>query len=120
MASEWKIFGLLLYKDLIVRMRHWRMTLFLQALVPIGLFVLLQAVRDFNAQPPTIINENTFYPIQTQDDLMEKLDNDLNNVYYLPKNAYTAKIMESARKCLGLVSESKHCLQKLLCSLEKI
>lgn len=96
------------------------MTLFLQALVPIGLFALLQAVRDFNAQPPTIINENTYYPIQTQDDLIKKIDYDLNNVYYLPKNTYTNKIMESARNCLGLVSESKHCLKKLLCFLKRI
>lgn len=120
MTSIWKIFGLLLYKDLLVRKRHWCMTLFLQALVPIGLFVLLQAVRDFNAQPPTIINENTFYPVQTQNDLMEKLDNDLNNVYYLPTNAFTNKTMESARNCLGLVSESEHSLKILLCSSEKL
>lgn len=107
MTNGWKIFGLLLYKDLIVRMRHWRMILLLQALVPIGLFALLQAVRDFSAQSPIVINETTFYPIQSQDDLMEKLDNGLNNVYYLPRNPYTDKIMESARNCLGLLSESK-------------
>ncbi|XP_011251490.2 retinal-specific ATP-binding cassette transporter [Camponotus floridanus] len=106
MASEWKIFGLLLYKDLIVRMRHWGMTLFLQALVPIGLFVLLQAVRDFNAEPPTILNESTYYPIQTQGDLMQTIDFGLNYVYYLPKNAYTFKTMESARKCLSLLPDN--------------
>lgn len=120
MASEWKIFSLLLYKDLIVRKRHWGMTLFLQTLIPVGLFVLLQAVRDFNAEPPTIINGSTFYPIQTQDDLMENINDELNNVYYLPKNAYTVKIMESARQCLRLVSESKYCLIKLLRSSKKI
>ncbi|KAM0731026.1 Phospholipid-transporting ATPase ABCA3 [Formica fusca] len=106
MASGWKIFGLLLYKDLIVRKRHWRTILFLQAFLPIGLFALLQAVRDFSAQTPIKINESTFYSIQTQNDLMEKLDNDLNNIYYLPRSTYTDKIMESARNCLGLVSES--------------
>lgn len=83
------------------------MILLLQALVPIGLFALLQAVRDFSAQSPIVISETTFYPIQSQDDLMEKLDNGLNNVYYLPQNTYTDKIMESARNCLGLLSESK-------------
>ncbi|XP_029158875.1 LOW QUALITY PROTEIN: retinal-specific ATP-binding cassette transporter-like [Nylanderia fulva] len=106
MASGLKILGLLLYKDLIVRKRHWRMIIFLQALIPIGLVALLQAVRDFSANPPVIINETTFYPIQTQADLMEKLDNGLNNVYYLPKNPHIDMIMESARHCLGLVSEN--------------
>ena len=64
------------------------MILLLQALVPIGLFALLQAVRDFSAQSPIVINETTFYPIQSQDDLMEKLDNGLNNVLSAKRSIY--------------------------------
>lgn len=112
MANRWKIFGLLLYKNLIVRKRHWRMTLFLQALVPIGLFALLQAVRDFSVNSPIVINESIHYSANTQDELMGKLDNSLNNIYYLPRNKYTDKIMESARNCLQLLPESK-CYLKL-------
>lgn len=107
MASGWKILGLLLYKNLIVRKRHWRMTLFLQALVPIGLFALLQAVRDFSVNAPIVVNESIHYSIDTQEGLMGKLDNALNNIYYLPKNSYTDKIMESTRKCLQLLPDSK-------------
>lgn len=111
MASGWKIFGLLLHKNLIVRKRHWRMTIFLQALVPIGLFMLLQAVRDFSVQSPVVVNKSTSYPVYTQDALISRLDNDLNKIYYVPKNAYTEKIMESARRCLRLLPDSKHCLK---------
>ncbi|XP_011644080.1 retinal-specific ATP-binding cassette transporter-like [Pogonomyrmex barbatus] len=106
MASGWKVFGLLLYKDLIVRKRHWRMTLLLQTLIPIGLFALLQAVRDYSVQPPAVVNESTYYPIYTQDELMWKLDNGLVKIYYLPKNTYTEKIMDSARKCLTLLADN--------------
>lgn len=106
MASGLKIFILLLYKDLIVRKRHWRMILFLQTLVPIALFSLLQAVRDFSAQSPVNVTENTYYPIQTKNDLI-KIDNSLTKLYYLPKSNYTNMIMESTRYCLGLLPESK-------------
>ncbi|TGZ53371.1 phospholipid-transporting ATPase ABCA3 [Temnothorax longispinosus] len=106
MASGWKIFGLLMYKNLIVRKRHWRSAIFLQALVPIVLFALLQALRDFSVQPPVVVNQSTYYPINTQDELMRKLDNDLHKVYYVPKNPYTEKIMESVRYCLVLLPKS--------------
>ncbi|XP_018365508.1 PREDICTED: retinal-specific ATP-binding cassette transporter-like [Trachymyrmex cornetzi] len=106
MASGWKIFGLLMYKNMIVRKRHWRMTIFLQALVPIIVFALLQAVRDFSVQPPVVVNVSTYYPLYTQDELMEKIDHALNKVYYVPKNAYTDKIMESVRHCLRLLPEN--------------
>ncbi|XP_011050473.1 PREDICTED: ATP-binding cassette sub-family A member 1-like isoform X1 [Acromyrmex echinatior] len=106
MASGWKIFGLLMYKNMIVRKRHWRMMIFLQTLVPIAVFALLQAVRDFSVQPPVVVNVSTYYPLYTQDELMEKIDNALHKVYYVPKNAYTDKIMESVRYCLHLLPEN--------------
>ncbi|KYN32310.1 ATP-binding cassette sub-family A member 3 [Trachymyrmex septentrionalis] len=106
MASGWKIFGLLMYKNMIIRKRHWRMTIFLQALVPIIVFTLLQAVRDFSVQPPVVVNVSTHYPLYTQDELMKRIDNALNKVYYVPKNAYTDKIMESVRHCLRLLPEN--------------
>lgn len=109
MASALKVFGLLMYKNLIVRMRHWRMTLFLQALVPIGLFALLQAVRDFSVKSPVVVNESTYYPMVTQDKLMMKIDNDLNKVYFVPKNPYMEDFMESVRYCLKLLPDSKYC-----------
>lgn len=106
MASGLKIFTLLVYKDLIVRKRHWRMFIFLQILVPIALFSLFQALRDYNIHSPVKITNNTFYPIQTKDELMN-IDNGLTKLYYLPTNEYTDSIMNNTRHCLGLVSESK-------------
>jgi len=107
MVNTWKVLALLLHKNLIVRKRHWCMTLFLQALVPIGLFALLQAARDFSVELPKVINESTHYSVDTQDELMEYLHNNFSEIYYLPKNEYTDEIMESARNCLQLLPESK-------------
>ncbi|XP_011141339.1 ATP-binding cassette sub-family A member 1 [Harpegnathos saltator] len=106
MASGLKVMALLLYKDLIVRKRHWRMIFFLQTLVPIALFSLLQAVRDFSVQSPVRVTENTYYPVQTKDDLLMNIDNALTKLYYLPQNDYTDRVMESARHCLKLLPEN--------------
>jgi len=114
MASNWKILGLLLHKNLIVRKRYWH-TAFVQALIPIVIIALVQAV--FNKKPPIvtkIVNESIHYSAKTQDELIEKLDNDLNNIYYLPKNKYTNKIMKSARNCLQFLPESKYYLKQCL------
>ncbi|EZA61865.1 hypothetical protein DMN91_006090 [Ooceraea biroi] len=108
MANGWKIFGLLMYKNLIVRKRHWRLTIFLQAFVPIGLFALLQAMRDFSVNPPIVYNESIHYDIQMKEDLIRnKIDNSINQMYYVPKNSYTEQIMENyTRNCLLLLPEN--------------
>jgi hypothetical protein len=114
MTNTCKIFGLLLYKNLIVRKRYWRLTIFLQILVPVGLFALLQAVRDFSVQPPTVYNESLHYDMQTKEDLIKnKVNNAIHHVYYVPKNVYTDEIMENARYCLYLLPQS-NCLIQIL------
>lgn len=109
MTSEEKIFLLLLIKDLIVRMRHWRMTIFLQILIPVGLFALLQGMRDFTVTSPVVMNESTYYNIQTQDDLIRQLNREYTVIYYVPNITYTEKIMESVRHCLKLAPDCKYC-----------
>lgn len=88
------------------------MTILLQTLIPIGLVVLLQAARDFSVQSPVKINETTYYPMKTQDELIKKINSELNKVYYVPKDTeITQKIMEPVRRCLDLMPESKYCLK---------
>ncbi|XP_076173170.1 ATP-binding cassette sub-family A member 17 isoform X2 [Ptiloglossa arizonensis] len=101
------VLSLLLYKDLIVRLRHWKTAIFLQCLVPIALFVLIQAVRDFSVQPPRIINESTYYPIETKKELIE-INTEFTFLYYVPQNEITQNIMENVRICLQLPSERVH------------
>ncbi|KOC60391.1 ABC transporter A family member 6 [Habropoda laboriosa] len=105
MGSTIRTFGLLLYKNLLIRKRHWKMTIFLQCLVPITLFILIQAMRDFSVQPPRIINESTYYPIETKDKLTY-LNREFTVLYYVPQNSYTESILEDVRMCLKLPKEN--------------
>lgn len=104
-----RTFNLLLYKNLLVRMRHWKTGLFLQSMVPIALFVLLQTVRDFSVQPRKVINESTYYPIETKEELTGAINRELTFIYYVPQNEYTENIMESTRVCLEMPSSSRCC-----------
>ncbi|XP_076622006.1 phospholipid-transporting ATPase ABCA3 [Colletes latitarsis] len=104
MANRLRILRLLLYKNLIVRIRHWKSAIFLQCMVPIALFVLIQAVRDFSVQPPHVIKESTYYPIETKEELTE-INRDFTFLYYVPQNEDTEKIVENARRCLKLTFE---------------
>ncbi|XP_076238688.1 ATP-binding cassette sub-family A member 17 isoform X2 [Calliopsis andreniformis] len=104
MTQKLRIFNLLLYKDLLVRIRHWKTGLFLQCMVPIVLFVLLQTVRDFSVQPRRVINESTYYPIETKEELTV-INRDFTFIYYVPQNGYTENIMNNTRLCLKMPSE---------------
>nr|XP_034183985.1 retinal-specific phospholipid-transporting ATPase ABCA4-like [Osmia lignaria] len=105
MANNMRTFALLLYKNLLIRCRHWKTTIFIQCLIPIALFVLIQAVRDFSVQPPRVINESTYYPIYTKDELT-LINRDLTFLYFVPQNSYTKNIVHNTRMCLGLPQES--------------
>ncbi|KAK9310741.1 hypothetical protein QLX08_000052 [Tetragonisca angustula] len=105
MKSDIRTFGLLLYKNLIIRKRHWKTTIFLQCLIPIALFMLIQAVRDFSVQPPHVVNESTYYPIETKEELTV-INRDYTLLYYVPQNLYTETILEDVRMCLKLSHES--------------
>lgn len=105
MMKELRTFGLLLYKNLIVRKKHWKTTIFLQCLIPISLFILIQAIRDFSVQPPLVFNESTYYPIQTKKELT-LLNREFTQLYYVPQNSYTENILEDIRMCLKLSHEN--------------
>ncbi|CAL7939782.1 unnamed protein product [Xylocopa violacea] len=101
MMDKIRIFCLLLYKNLMVRGRHWKMTIFVQCLMPIALFTLIQAVRDYSVKPPRVINESSYYPIETKEELTV-INREFLLLYYVPQNSYTESIIEDVRMCLNL------------------
>ncbi|XP_050474315.1 phospholipid-transporting ATPase ABCA1-like [Bombus huntii] len=105
MGNNIRNFGLLLHKNLIVRKRHWKTTIFLQCSVPIALFVLIQAVRDFSVQPSRVINGSTYYPIENKEQLTV-INRDYTFLYYVPHNTYTKSILEDIRICMTLSYEN--------------
>ncbi|KAI4504278.1 hypothetical protein M0802_000749 [Mischocyttarus mexicanus] len=99
--NEWcRVFGLLLRKNCIVRLRHWKVTLFIQILLPVILFALTQALRDLNSGPPTVITTNTYYPFKSKDDLLNLVRKSLIKIYFVPNDTSTKEFMNSTAKCL--------------------
>lgn len=100
MEEKWRIFGLLLWKNYVIRKRHWKVALFLQILLPMCIFLLLQKIRS----APWVRKENenvTYYPIETmtKEDLLEFEEVLL---YYAPENNFTRKLMKQATECLSI------------------
>ncbi|XP_015178503.1 PREDICTED: ATP-binding cassette sub-family A member 1-like [Polistes dominula] len=99
--SEWcRIFGLLLRKNFIVRLMHWKVTLFIQILLPIVLFALMQALRDLNSDPPLVITTDTYYPLKSEDQLLDNVKRSFIKIYFVPNDPSTEEFMKSTAWCL--------------------
>ncbi|XP_043500226.1 ATP-binding cassette sub-family A member 7-like [Polistes fuscatus] len=98
---EWcRIFGLLLRKNFIVRLMHWKVTLFVQILLPITLFALMQALRDLNSGPPIVVTIDTYYPPKSEDDLLKNAKKSLLKIYFVPNDPSTEEFMKLTARCL--------------------
>ncbi|XP_051153055.1 phospholipid-transporting ATPase ABCA1-like [Leptopilina boulardi] len=110
MASKWRLFTLLMWKNFTVRKRHWKNCLFGEILIPVFLFILIQAVRDFgdfSASPDIELEVNDIiFPVQSKGDLLTIVKQLDPSIYYIPKNNYTQNLMEKTRNCLGLHHDS--------------
>lgn len=100
MMEKLRIFRLLLYKNYLVRKRHWKTGLFIEILMPLLLFVLIQSCRDFSAQQPQEFSNNTYYEVKTKAELLNKL-NYMTIIYFVPENRFTRTLMEITRSCLN-------------------
>ena len=110
MKEKLRIFRLLLYKNFLVRKRHWKMGLFVEILIPLLLFLLIQACRDFSANQPQVFENNTYYELKTKGELITKV-NYMTIIYFVPENRFTRTLMEKTRSCLKFPNDSK-CLIK--------
>lgn len=97
--SEWfRKFGLLLYKDFLVRKRHWKSTLILQIILPFLLFMMCLLIRDLGSQAPKNIDNDTYYP-------RYPLNKDfgypsIDRLFYAPNNTETKELMIKVGDCL--------------------
>lgn len=106
MASKWRVFALLMWKNLIVRKRHWKAGLFVQICLPFALFALTQLTRDLSATAPKRVENITHYNVITEEEAQETIDMTANLVYYLPKNEFVDDLMYETGVCLGLPSDN--------------
>lgn len=82
------------------------MGLFVEILIPLLLFVLIQACRDFSALEPKVHENNTYYEIKTKAALISKISY-RTTIYFAPENRFTRTLMEKTRVCLKFPDGSK-------------
>ncbi|XP_051164051.1 phospholipid-transporting ATPase ABCA3-like [Leptopilina boulardi] len=117
MASGWRVFILLLWKNFIVRRRHWLVSSLIQIGIPLLIFGLTQISRD-NISKYTINNNNPggnipdakdkYYPILSKEDMIYTMKYRHTYLYYAPINNLTVNLMNLTAKCLTYPTEKIH------------
>lgn len=107
MANKRGTFSLLMWKNLIVRKRHWKAGLFVQICLPFALFALTQLTRDLSATAPVRVENITHYDVIIKEEAFSTIDMTANFIYFLPNNSFVDELMSETRLCLGLPSDSK-------------
>ncbi|XP_014205590.1 ATP-binding cassette sub-family A member 1-like [Copidosoma floridanum] len=110
LSEKLRIFRLLLYKNYLTRKRYWKMGLFVEIMMPLLLFLLIQACRDFSAAQPEKFDSNTYHEIKTKTELLGTV-NYMTFIYFVPENRFTRTLMEKTRNCLKFPDDNHFVLE---------
>ena len=97
-GDKLRIFGLLLYKNFLVRKRHWKMALFVEILIPLLLFVSIWGARNLVARPPTELGKHAYL---AQDQELH-LPEGRKHLFVVPNNDFIKNIMKDVRECFKM------------------
>lgn len=97
-AEKMRTCKLLLYKNFLVRKRHWKMGLFVEFAIPLLLLGSIWEVRNLASHPSVERNESIIYPIQEKSDFFPERG---TKIYVVPDNPFVTSYMEEVRHCLG-------------------
>jgi hypothetical protein len=88
-------FGLVVWKNLLLRKRHWIVTSF-EIVIPVVLFILAAVIQSL-LQPSAAIHVSASYrPIQNEDEVTSYISSVCNtSVLYAPNNTFTRSIMDN-------------------------
>merc|ERR550519_674699 len=101
MGAYWRKFFILSWKNLLLKKRHWIMTI-LEIVIPTLLFIGIVAIRNFGgagynpSQKPDTPYDKTIFPESICESLVSTLSNEsIANItlYYYPSNNLTDKIV---------------------------
>lgn len=105
-SERLRVFKLLLYKDFLVRKRHWKLGLFVETAIPLLLFVTVWGLRNLSVQ--TFLNANydssIMYPIEKRNEFLPPLG---TKIYVVPDNPFITSYMHEVQNCLGNNQYSK-------------
>lgn len=103
--AEWlRVFRLLLYKDFLVRKRHWKSTVIIQLVLPFLVFIMCLAIRDLSSEKPKKVDHDTYDAMKSSKDLLEYYSK-VPTLLYSPNNTETHKLMKKVQKCLAMKSK---------------
>ncbi|XP_033225197.1 phospholipid-transporting ATPase ABCA1-like isoform X2 [Belonocnema kinseyi] len=99
MEEKWRLFRLLLWKNYLIRKRHWKVPLFLQILLPVCTFLIMQKIRSlsFDRKNPENVK---YYPIDTL--TKESLESHNILLHYAPENNFTTALVKKTTQCLSI------------------
>lgn len=98
-VSKFWVFQLLLYKNFLVRKKQWKLILFVEFLVPLLLFMLIQSGRDLSSEPPKKIDYDTY-----NDDSKIYQRTKMKNVSMLSSTWFVIQTMNPRVCCPNILS----------------
>lgn len=88
-------FGLVVWKNLLLRKRHWIVTSF-EIVIPVALFILAAVIRSQLRSPDVTHVSANYFPIQNEDNVTSNILGHCNTtVLYAPNNTCTSSIMNN-------------------------
>jgi hypothetical protein len=81
--------GLVMWKNLLLRKKHWIVTLF-EIVIPLVLFIVAVAVRLVAGTSVVIFNPAQYFPVENEERLLYT-----SSVLYAPNNNFTRWMMDS-------------------------
>lgn len=85
--------GLVVWKNLLLRKRHWIVTSF-EIVIPIVLFIVAAVIRFMITSSIVIINPAEYFPVRYEYMLKQYLKYD-SSLLYAPNNSFTRYIMDN-------------------------
>jgi hypothetical protein len=87
-------FGLIVWKNLLLRKRHWIVTSF-EIVIPVVLFILIAVIRSQLKSPDVVVNVSAnYFPIQEENEVTSYISYFCKNtVLYAPNNSFANCIM---------------------------
>lgn len=99
-AEKLRVFKLLLYKDFLVRRRHWILGLFVEIAIPLLLFLTVWGLRNLTVYTPIGPNSDSsiMYEVEEKNEFLPSIG---TKIYVVPDNPFITLYMHEVETCLG-------------------
>lgn len=117
LADQRRILKLLLWKNFVIRKRHWLVSLLFQIIIPLLIFGCTQIPRDETSRASRF-NEINSIPSNNDQDMRDEYFPKLTinevqyrfkpkHLYFAPQNYFTEDLMKRTASCLSFPNKGK-------------